>query len=81
MLIKPLVKRFFNTTIDLKAPVILIRCCQVNEVLNGKPAELAHIDTHHLAKGIINGDNIRYYLLGVIDRCTRLAWFNLIGDI
>lgn len=51
------------------------------QIIKTKAGELAHIDTHYLARGIISGDNSRYYLLGVIDSCTRLAWVELLGDI
>lgn len=51
------------------------------QIIKTKAGELAHIDTHYLAKGIILGDHNRYYLLGIIDSCTRLAWVELIKDI
>lgn len=51
------------------------------QIIKTKAGELAHIDTHYLARGIISGDNTRYYLLGIIDSCTRLAWVELIRDI
>lgn len=51
------------------------------QIIKTKAGELAHIDTHYLAKGIISGDNKRYFLLGVIDSCTRLAWVELLSDI
>lgn len=51
------------------------------KIIKKKAGELAHIDTHYLARGIIAGDSGRYYLLGVIDSCTRIAWVELIRDI
>ncbi len=51
------------------------------QIIKRKAGELAHIDTHYLAKGIISGDTNRYYLLGVIDSCSRLAWVEVLGDI
>ena len=51
------------------------------KIIKKKAGELAHIDTHYLSKGIIAGDNNRYYLLGVIDSCTRVAWVELLEDI
>jgi len=50
-------------------------------IIKTKAGELAHIDTHYLAKGIVAGDSSRYYLLGVIDACTRLAWVEIIQDL
>lgn len=51
------------------------------KIIKEKAGELAHIDTHYLNKGIIHGDNSRYYLLGVIDSCTRIAWVEITKDI
>lgn len=50
-------------------------------IIKTKAGQLAHIDTHYLAKGIICGDSSRYYLLGIIDACTRLVWVELIRDL
>jgi transposase InsO family protein len=50
------------------------------KIIKEKAGELAHIDTHHLSKSIIAYGNTRYYLLGVIDSCTRVAWVELIED-
>ncbi|MEO9885152.1 MAG: integrase core domain-containing protein [Balneola sp.] len=50
-------------------------------IIKTKAGELGHIDTHYLAKGIITGDTSRYYLLGLIDSCTRLAWVEIIRDL
>lgn len=50
-------------------------------IIKEKAGELGHIDTHYLAKGIVAGDSKRYYLLGLIDSCTRLAWVEILPDI
>lgn len=50
-------------------------------IIKEKAGELAHIDTHYLNKGIIASDTGRYYLLGVIDSCTRVVWVELIEDV
>lgn len=50
-------------------------------IIKTKAGQLGHIDTHYLAKGIISGDTHRYYLLGLLDSCTRLAWVEIIPDI
>lgn len=50
-------------------------------IIKTKAGELGHIDTHYLAKGIISGDSKRYYLVGLIDATTRLAWVELLEDI
>lgn len=51
------------------------------KIIKEKAGELGHIDTHYLNKGIIHGDNKRYYLVCVIDSCTRIAWAEVIDDI
>lgn len=51
------------------------------KIIKKKAGELAHIDTHYLARGIIAGDSGRYYLVGVLDSCTRIVWVELIRDI
>lgn len=50
-------------------------------IIKEKAGELAHIDCHHLAKDTIANDNKRYYLLCVIDSCTRIAWAEVVEDI
>lgn len=51
-------------------------------IIKEKAGELAHIDTHYLHKGVVNSEpNKRYYLYGVIDSCTRVAWVELTEDV
>lgn len=50
-------------------------------IIKEKAGELAHIDCHHLSKDMIAGSNIRYYLVCVIDSCTRVAWAEVVEDI
>lgn len=49
-------------------------------IIKKKAGEMAHIDAHYLAKGIVQGSNQRYFLVSVIDSCTRIAWAELIHD-
>jgi len=51
------------------------------KIIKDKAGELGHIDTHYLPKGIINNDNNRYYLFGIIDSCTRVVWVELVDDL
>jgi len=51
------------------------------KIIKEKAGELAHIDTHYLNKGVVMGENRRYYLVCVIDSCTRVAWAEIIEDI
>lgn len=52
------------------------------KIIKEKAGELAHIDTHYLPKGIVSIEpDKRYYLYGIIDSCTRVAWVELTEDI
>ena len=44
------------------------------------PGELLHADTYSLAKTLVN-DRKKYYLLGIIDDCTRLCHVEMIERI
>lgn len=50
-------------------------------IIKEKAGELAHIDCHHLSKDMIAGSKARYYLVCVIDSCTRAAWVEVVEDI
>ena len=50
-------------------------------IIKEKAGELAHIDCHHLSKDVIANDGNRYYLVGVIDSCTRIAWVDVVEDV
>lgn len=51
------------------------------KIIKEKAGELGHVDCHHLSKDMILGDKNRYYLVCVIDSCTRVAWAEVIEDI
>ena len=50
-------------------------------IIKEKAGELAHIDCHHLSKDTIANGTSRYYVLCVIDSCTRVAWAEVLPDI
>lgn len=50
-------------------------------IIKEKAGELGHIDCHHLSRDTINGDNKKYYLVCIIDSCTRVAWAEVVEDI
>ena len=50
-------------------------------IIKEKAGELGHIDCHHLSKDMITGDTKKYYLVCVIDSCTRIAWAEVVEDI
>lgn len=51
------------------------------KIIKEKAGELGHIDAHYLNKGVVTGDNKRYYLVCVIDSCSRVAWAEITEDI
>ena len=50
-------------------------------IIKEKAGELGHIDCHHLSRDTIANDSKRYYLICVIDSCTRVAWAEVMTDI
>lgn len=50
-------------------------------IYKDKIGQLGHMDSHHLSKDTIAGDHNRYYLVGIIDSCSRLAWVEVTTDI
>jgi len=46
-----------------------------------KAGELAHFDCHNLGRNTIKGESKTYYMVGLIDDCTRLAWCEVVEDI
>lgn len=50
-------------------------------IIKEKAGELAHIDCYHIAKDTIFGAKKSYYLVSVVDSCTRLAWAEVVEDI
>ena len=51
------------------------------KIIKEKAGELAHIDCHHISKDTIANDNNRYYILCVVDSCTRIVWAEVIHSI
>lgn len=51
------------------------------QIIKEKAGELGHIDCHHLSKDTIANDNRRYYIVAVVDSCTRIAWAEVIEDL
>jgi hypothetical protein len=51
------------------------------KIIKEKAGELGHIDSHYLNKGIVHNDNKRYYLVCLIDSCTRIAWAEVVEDL
>lgn len=51
------------------------------QIIKEKAGELGHIDCHHLSKDMIANAQKRYYLVCVVDSCTRIAWAEVVEDI
>lgn len=51
------------------------------KIIKEKAGELGHIDSHYLNKGVVQNDNKRYYLVCLIDSCTRVAWAEVVEDL
>ena len=51
------------------------------KIIKTRAGELGHLDTHHLSRDTVLGTKHRYYLVALIDACTRLAWAEVVGDI
>ncbi len=50
-------------------------------IIKTRAGELGHLDCHHLSKDIIVGAKQRYYLVCIVDACTRLAWAEVVDDV
>jgi transposase InsO family protein len=50
-------------------------------IIKEKAGELAHIDCHYLPKYTVFNDPKRYYIVCVIDSCTRVAWAEVVDNI
>lgn len=50
-------------------------------IIKERVGELGHIDSHYLPKNIIKGDATQYYLISVIDDCSRLMWSELTDSL
>jgi transposase InsO family protein len=52
------------------------------KIIKENPGELGHIDCHYISKGLIESDiKKQYYLVCVIDSCSRIAWAEVLEDI
>lgn len=51
------------------------------QIIKEKAGELGHIDCHYLSKDIIVNSTKRYFLVCVLDDCSRIAWAEVVSDI
>ena len=50
-------------------------------IIKTRAGELGHLDAHYLSRDLIVGARQRYYLVSVVDACTRLAWAEVVEDL
>jgi transposase InsO family protein len=63
-----------------KYPLNNKRKLKIKRYVKKYPGELLHADTYYLAKSIMQ-DRKRYYLFGIIDDCSRLAYVQVVTSI
>jgi len=56
------------------------RKLKIKRYVKKYPGELLHADTYYLGKSIMQDRN-RYYLFGIIDDCSRLAYVQVVTSI
>lgn len=54
---------------------------QIQKIIKENPGDMFHIDCHYLPKNIIQNDNKRYYIIGIMDDCSRIVSLKLASDI
>ena len=50
-------------------------------IVTHRPGELGHLDAHYLPKDLVLEARQRYYVVSVVDDCTRLAWAEVTADL
>ena len=51
------------------------------KIIKTRAGELGHLDSHHLSRDLLVDSKRRYYLVALIDACTRIAWAEVVSDI
>jgi len=51
------------------------------KIIKEKAGDMAHVDCHYLPKELILNESKRYYLVAIVDDCTRLAWCEVVPDL
>lgn len=50
------------------------------KIITERAGQLGHLDCHYLSRDLIVDVKRRYYLVALIDDCTRLAWADVVED-
>ena len=58
-----------------------VKQAKTRRIIKEKAGELGHIDCHYLSKDLIVNESTRYYLVCILDDCTRIAWAEVVEDI
>ncbi len=51
------------------------------KIIKSRSGEPGHLDRHYLSRDLIVGARKRYYLVSVLDACTRIAWAEVVPDL
>ena len=51
------------------------------KIIKTRAGELGHLDSHHLSRDLLVDSKRRYYLVALIDACTRIVWAEVVSDI
>lgn len=51
------------------------------KIIKDSPGELGHIDCHYIKKDLIGDGKKQYYLVGIVDSCSRIAWAEVVSDL
>lgn len=51
------------------------------EIIKKKAGELGHIDCHYISANQFEKENKSWYIVSVLDDCTRLVWLEVVEDI
>ena len=51
------------------------------KIIKTRAGEMGHLDCHYLSRDLIVGSRQRYYLVALLDDCTRLAWAEVVDDL
>ena len=51
------------------------------KIIKKRAGEMGHVDCHYLSKDILRDSTKQYYLVAVVDDCTRITWCEVVEDV
>lgn len=51
------------------------------KIIKERPGELGHIDCHYISKDLLPGSKKQFYIVGIVDSCSRIASAEVLEDI